>query len=102
MRVQLSMAEVDEKYAANEVEFLTAKIQIKHRAEKSVTAMKALFADDDECMAAKKAHHECYAYRKLVGALYVNVDEDTFLLSRELTRRIGRHDRERRNERYGD
>lgn len=98
---QLAAAEVDESYAAKLVDKLTALGQIRARGEKNVSAQKAAVWSDPELVAAQEAKQEAYAYRKLVEALYNAVDRDAFLVSRELTRRIGREQRDRRHERHG-
>ena len=83
------------------MEKLTALAQIRNKGG-SVSAMKASALADDGLVAAKEAEQEAYAYRKLVEALYSAVDGKSFVVSRELTRRIGRNDRDRRQEKYGD
>jgi hypothetical protein len=98
---QLSAAQVDERCAEKEVEKLTAFAQIRNKGG-SVSAMKAGANADENLVAAKQAEQEAYAYRKLVEALYNAVDKDSFVVSRELTRRIGRNDRDRRQDRYSD
>lgn len=98
---QLSAAQVDERYAGLRVERLTAMAQIRNKGG-SVSAMKAGALADDDLVAAKDDEQAAYAYRKLVEALYSAVDGKSFVVSRELTRRIGRADRDRRQDRYGD
>jgi hypothetical protein len=99
--VQLAMAEVDESYASKLVDKLTALGQIRARGEKTATAMKASVWNDEDYQAAQDAKQEAYGYRKLVEALYNAVDRDAFMVSRELTRRIGREQKDRRRERHG-
>jgi hypothetical protein len=98
---QLSAAQVDERYAGLRVEKLTALAQIRNKGG-SVAAMKSSAWSDEDLVAAKEAEQEAYAYRKLVEALHSAVDGKSFVVSRELTRRIGRNDRDRRQEKYGD
>lgn len=98
---QKSAAEVDERFAATKVERMAALAQIKNKGG-SVSAMKASVWDSDEYSDAKRAEQEAYAYRKLVEALYNAVDKDSFTVSRELTRRTGRNDREKRQQRWED
>lgn len=98
---QLSRAQVAEKFAAQLVEKLSAFQQIKNKGG-SVTAMKASVWDDEHYADARQKEHDAYAHRKLVEALYNAVDRDSFVLSRELTRRIGRNDRDRRQNRHDE
>jgi hypothetical protein len=63
--------------------------------------MKASVWEGEDFQAAQDAKQEAYAYRKLIEALYNAVDRDAFLVSRELTRRIGREQKDRRRERHG-
>jgi hypothetical protein len=98
---QLAAAEVDESYASKLVDKLTALGQIRARGEKTATAMKASVWEGEDFQAAQDAKQEAYAYRKLIEALYNAVDRDAFLVSRELTRRIGREQKDRRRERHG-
>lgn len=96
---QKSAAEVDERFAAQRVERLAALQQIKNKGG-SVSAMKASTWADEDFGAAKEAEQEAYAYRKLVEALYNSVEKDSFVVSRELTRRIGRNDRDKRSDKW--
>jgi hypothetical protein len=98
---QLAAAEVDESYANKLVDKLTALGQIRARGEKTATAMKASVWDNEDFQAAQDGKQQAFAYRKLVEALYNAVDRDAFLISRELTRRIGRESRDKRHERNG-
>lgn len=90
---------MDERFAAQRVERLAALQQIKNKGG-SVSAMKASTWADEDFGAAKEAEQEAYAYRKLVEALYNSVEKDSFVVSRELTRRIGRNDRDKRSDKW--
>jgi hypothetical protein len=61
-----------------------------------VTAAKAMAYEDPEYVAAQEAKTAAYAYRKMLQAVYDSADRKNTLLSRELTRRVGRGDRENR------
>lgn len=98
---QLSAAQVDESYADKLVEKLAALAQIANRGAKTATVIKASVWEDENFQKAKEEQQAAYAYRKLVEALYNAVDRDAFLVSRELTRRIGRGEKDRRHERHG-
>jgi hypothetical protein len=95
------MAQVDERYADKLVEKLTALGRIRS-GQKTATAMKAAAWDDEGYAKAADDLQKAYGYRKLVEALYNAVDRDSFLVSRELTRRIGRIEKDRRYPRNGD
>lgn len=86
LRLQLAMAEVDES-AAEHQENSTEALARARSGGKTVTEMKALARDDTSFAAAAEAHAAAYGYRKLVAALFENVEYDRFLLSREITRR---------------
>jgi aminoglycoside N3'-acetyltransferase len=94
--VQLAAAEVDESAAEHTVTRVEAlrgydfrKVDMKQRAY-----------EDGDYTDVKDAHAEARAYRKMVEALYKNVDRDSFHVSRELTRRTARAPRDARSERY--
>jgi len=61
-----------------------------------VTVMKALAFEDPDFIKAKEEQIAAYAYRKSVEAVYNGVERDHTQVSRELTRRLSRGDRERR------
>lgn len=86
LRLQLAMAEVDESAAAARMNSQEALARARSGG-KTVTEMKALARDDVSYAAAAEGHASAYGYRKLVAALYENLDYDRFLLSREITRR---------------
>jgi hypothetical protein len=100
LSTQLAAAEVDEKYAEGSLENVRAMNQIMNRGEKSVTALKAMTYEDPDYKEAVENLHAAYAFRKLNAALYANEDRHNFLYSRELTRRVGRNDRDNRTGRY--
>jgi hypothetical protein len=64
--------------------------------------MKAGALADDDLALAKENEQKAFAYRRLVEALHSAVEGKSFVVSRELSRRIGRADRDRRNERARD
>jgi hypothetical protein len=61
-----------------------------------VTQAKAKAYEDPEYIEAQEAKTAAYAYRKMVQALHSSAELRNTLLSRELTRRVGRGDREAR------
>ena len=66
-----------------------------------VQRAKAEAALSDEVAEAEDEAAQAKVYRKLLEGLYENVTRDAGLLSRELTRRVGREGPERRDRRWG-
>jgi hypothetical protein len=97
---QLAAATVDEEAAKSHLEKLRAIGAVKNKTEKTVTAAKARVYEDDEFNAASTAHLTAYAYRKLLESRHNAADRNSQVLSRELTRRTARSDRENRNSRW--
>ena len=79
---------------------VTAIKSLENRTEKFVTTQKAMAYEDEDYLAALEEYRTAHSYRKLIGAMFVNVDRDAALLSREITRRTSRNDREARADRY--
>jgi hypothetical protein len=67
---------------------------------KSVTAAKAKVFEDPDYLAAKEKQEQAYAYRKISQTLHETADKRATVLSRELTRRVGREPRESRAGRW--
>ena len=97
---QLALAQVDERYAEERLKKIEAFANIANKGEKNVTTAKALAYEDEDYVEAKDGAQQAYAYRKLVESLYNSVDRDSQLVSRELTRRVGRNDRDNRASRW--
>jgi hypothetical protein len=97
---QLAAAAVDEKDAEAHLERCKAMAAVKAKNEKSVTAQKAAAASDEEVLDADAEYRKNYAVRKLTEAIYSGADRKAAVVSRELTRRIGRSDRESRVTRW--
>ncbi|MET9119992.1 hypothetical protein [Streptomyces sp. NPDC004528] len=97
---QLAAAAVDEKAAEAELERCKALAAVKAKHEKSVTAQKAAAASDEDVIDADETFREAYAVRKLTEAIYNGADRKSAVVSRELTRRVGRGDRESRANRW--
>ena|ERR1035441_216099 len=94
--VQVALAVVEERYADRGMTKITAlkgydfrKVDSKERAW-----------NDAEYIQAEKDQADAYSYRKLIEALYENVDQDGFIVSREITRRGNTNARDRRSDRY--
>jgi hypothetical protein len=93
---RLAAAEVDEKSCADTLEQHKALSAVRNASQKTVTAAKAMAYEDPEYIEAQEAKTAAYAYRKMVQALHQSAELRNTLLSRELTRRVGRGDREAR------
>ena len=94
--VQVALAVVEERYAdriVTQIEALSGydfrKVDAKERAW-----------NDADYVEARRDQENAYAYRKLIEALYENVDRDGFIVSREITRRGNISGRDRRADRY--
>lgn len=96
---QLALAEVDEKYATRRLNRAESDAVINAEG-KSVTEKKAAAKSSPFLVEAVEELDDAYAYRKLVESLHDGVEKDTFLCSRELSRRLGTRDRESRDARY--
>lgn len=100
LSAQLAVAEVDERYADAALEKVKAIKALANSTEKTVTAAKARAWEDEDFVAAHEEHQRSYAFRKLMRMTYDNAERNSTLLSRELTRRVNRDDREGRVERW--
>jgi len=96
LALQLAAAEVDESYAERAV---TRTEALKGYDFRKVDA-KTRANEDQEYLDVKEAQLAAYGYRKMIAALYANVDRDAFQLSREITRRSARSDRDHRADRH--
>lgn len=97
---QLAVAEVDERYAEAYLERTKAIRALANNTEKTVTAAKAKAWEDTDFVEAHERFLETHAYRKLIRVKYDNAERASGLLSRELTRRVNRTDREDRVNRW--
>lgn len=91
--VQRVMSEIEEADAETGLKVLEAtSIAAGWQGPKEtrITVLRAERDTDSEVMAAKSAFNEAKARRKMMGVLCGNMDRGAALLSRELSRRIGR------------
>ena len=100
LSAQLAAAEVDERYADAALEKVKAIKSLENKAEKTVTAAKAHAWTDPDFLDAHEVFQKAYAYRKLVNVAFLNAERNSTLLSRELTRRVNRTEREGRVDRW--
>lgn len=87
---QLAIAIVDEREAERAVSLAESKAMLdywKGGSGDRVTVVKAQIATDPKVLDLIKEQDEKYAYRKILETLYQNVERDSAVVSRELTRR---------------
>jgi phosphoserine aminotransferase len=91
---QLALQEIDERNADTYYELVwttkLAALAPKSRSEGSVTMAKAEATHDQDVMAAQLTKDMAYARRKILQVMAGNLERDTQLVSRELSRRLGR------------
>jgi len=75
---QLAAAQIDERAAEKLLDTQTAK---------PVAAMKADVAGSPEIIKLSEELETLYAYRKMIEVMFFNLERDSALISRELTRR---------------
>jgi arginine utilization protein RocB len=99
---QLSAAQVDERSAEKTLENASARIMVTRMGQKTtgerITAIKAEVSIDPKILGLADLVEKAYAYRKMVEVMFYNLERDTALVSREITRRssdfrAGRKDR---------
>lgn len=100
--VEMSNAEVGEATAEASVRFVEAQAMVKGwgGSKDKVTVAKAEMTNDPEVTAARDALLGAYARRKLTQVIYANCERCVFVISRELSRRIGNVGYERRASRW--
>ena len=102
LTVQLPLAEAAESTADRVHRRIRDLKTLSQDAPKGqVTLAKMSVALSEEVVEAEDVAAQAKAYRKLVAGLLENVTRDASLLSRELTRRVGRDSFERRERRWG-
>ncbi len=97
----LSVAEVEEEFFEADVKKREAISTAANSGEKTVAAAKAKVHEDPDYVEAKQHHLEAYAHVKILRAVMESTERKNTLVSRELTRRVGRDPREGRNNRWG-
>lgn len=96
----LARAEVEETRADADLRYEEAVAFSRARPDAKVTTVRAHAALIEPVGKARQRVTEAYAARKLAAVMYNNCDRIVNLLSRELTRRVGREPVERRNQRW--
>lgn len=87
VEVQLALGQIDEKDAANELDDIESFVYVRSQEKDSVTAIKAIVAQDEDVKDAKYHALASYGYRKLCETAFNRLDRAKFILSREITRR---------------
>ena len=93
-------AEADEVHFESQLKVAEAFAMASSSA-KQVAQQKADAASDEDVMEAKTLYQNAKARRKAVSMKLDNLDRLANLVSRELSRRIGRDPVQRRQQRYG-
>lgn len=93
---ELARAEIIEEQAERHMKSVTALAMLRIDA-KTVTEQKNVAQDRPEVVAATEVWLTAYARRKLLKVAAEGYENMGFVVSREITRRIGRDPQERRN-----
>lgn len=94
---QLAIADVEEQSASEAVKRMETMSAARNSGAKTVTAAKAAIWEDSDYIEARDAHFHAQAYQKMLRGIYEATEKKQVLLSRELTRRVGREPRDSRN-----
>lgn len=97
---RLAECEVEEERAGAAVRYEEAIAMSMAPANAKVTVTRANMATSKTMQTARERALEAYAARKLTQVVYANCERVVALISRELTRRVGREGPERRNARW--
>lgn len=98
---EFAQSEVEEARAEAHVRYVEARAMVTNwdRTDK-VTVARAELALDPEVAQARQDLLVAYAHRKMTGVVYSNCERASQLVSRELTRRVGREPLDRRGDRF--
>ena len=97
---KLAEAEIEETKADAAVRYVEATAMAQAQPSAKVTQTKAKMTAVPEIAKARDRAIDAYATRKMVAVIYANCDRCVALISRELTRRVGREGPERRQNRW--
>lgn len=89
---QLAAAEVDEEELQRGAEYAEAESMVRDwggTSKDRVAVAKAQRQSDPKVQEARAKELQAYAQRKMLQALTAHLERETFLVSRELTRRVG-------------
>lgn len=85
--VCVASAQIDEKQENQKLEEAEAKEQVRHKAEKTVTVVKALVINVKEVLEQREAALTAYAKKRMLETIFNSLERKRFVVSRELTRR---------------
>lgn len=87
--VQASCAQIDERNLEKRLSAMESSKMLASggKSENRVTFARAQVAVDPEVVALKESLEKTHAYRKLIETMASNIERDSALVSRELTRR---------------
>jgi len=97
---EFARCEVEEARADAAVRYAEASVMILSSDKETVTKTKATMINVPDVQAARDRALEAYAARKMTSVVHANCERCVSLISRELTRRVGREGPERRNSRW--
>lgn len=100
---QLAQAEIDESSAESILEVAKARFLSATwtgATSERIAIAKAEATLDEDVREADEALAGCKAKRKMLGVLYDSTTRSHMVLSRELTRRVGREPTDRRGDRF--
>ena len=100
--VEQANAEIGEATAEANVRYVEAQAMVKGwgGTKDKVTVAKAELSQDEDVIKARDQLLGAYAKRKLTQVIYSNCERCVFVISRELSRRIGNVGNERRQMRW--
>jgi hypothetical protein len=91
----LALAEVNEHYAEKALNSIKALNNLENKNEKTLTLAKAKLYENEEYITLLSAQSKAYAEKKLIDSLYKSAEGRSFVVSRELSRRLSRNDKDR-------
>lgn len=104
-KAEMVKAEIDEDKESNLCRVLEARVLIEQWGADAkgdrVTIAKARRDVDARVIMQQEKYQNSRAYRKLVETMYESCERGAQLLSRELSRRIGMHNKDQRTSRFG-
>jgi len=102
--VSVAMAEVEERCAEAVLSKAQSLVLLRDwggTRDDRITVAKAQRDIDPEVEERQDIYHTAVAYRKMIATLYASTERDAAVVSRELTRRVGRReDHDRRASRW--
>ena len=91
---------VDEEHLAASLEREKATAALRHQHHKTVAAQKSAALCDPAVISLDEEYQGARARRKFAEVVMNGAERKAAVISRELTRRVGRHDREQRTGRW--